>query len=266
MSLQLFEVHEQPWFPQFLRDQFVDGLQMIQEVTNTYHPIAPLLRKQLDERGSDRVVDLCSGAGGPWPSLVRHFKTNGVRPPEVFLTDKYPCTRKLDDWDFPAANRIHFLRYSVDATQVPGHLRGFRTLFSSFHHLNPDEARSLLRDSVKNRQAIGIFEAPARHALTLLSVLLIPVAMWLFVPFRRPFRWSRLLWTYLIPVIPFVLLFDGLISCLRAYSLGELQQMTKGLATSGYEWEIGEQSGGLLPLKITYLFGWPQSVSAESGD
>lgn len=266
MPLRLFEIHEQPWFPQFLRDQFVDGLQMILEVTNTYHPIAQLLRERLEDCGSDRVVDLCSGAGGPWPSLVRQFKMDGATPPEVFLTDKYPCTRKLHDREFPAANRIHFLRYSIDATQVPGNLQGFRTLFSSFHHLNPDEARDLLQDSVNKRQAIGIFEAPARHTLTLLSLLLIPIAAWLFVPFRRPFRWSRLLWTYLIPVIPFVLFFDGLISCLRAYSLGELQEMTRGLASGGYRWEIGEQPGGLLPVRITYLFGWPHSVSAESGD
>lgn len=266
MPLRLFEIHEQAWFPQFLRDQFVDALQMILEVTNTYHPIAELLRKHLDEFGSDRVVDLCSGAGGPWPSLVRHFKTNGDRPPEVFLTDKYPCTRKLHDSEFPAANRIHFLRYSIDATQIPGHLEGFRTLFSSFHHLNPDEARSLLRDSVNKRQAIGIFEAPARHALTLISLLLIPIAAWLFVPFRRPFRLSRFLWTYLIPVIPFVLFFDGLISCLRAYSLGELQEMTSELETAGYRWEIGEQPGGFLPVRITYLFGFPRTVSADSAD
>jgi hypothetical protein len=266
MRFRLFEIHEQPWFPQFLRDQFVDGLQMILEVTNTYHPIAQLLRKRLENCGSKRVLDLCSGAGGPWPSLVRHFKSRGAEPPEVLLTDKYPCTRKLHDWEFPAANRIHFLRYSIDATQIPGHLQGFRTLFSSFHHLNPDEARGLLRDSVNKRQAIGIFEVSARHALTLLSILFLPIAAWLFVPFRRPFRWSRLLWTYLIPVIPFVLCFDGLISCLRAYSIPELQEMTKGLATSGYGWAIGEQAGGLLPLRITYLFGCPQSISAESGD
>jgi hypothetical protein len=266
MPLRLFEIHEQAWFPQFLRDQFVDGLQMIQEATNTYHPIAQMLRKHLDECGCDRVVDLCSGAGGPWPSLVRHFKKNGARPPEVFLTDKYPCTRKLHDWEFPTANGIHFLRYPIDATQVPGHLQGFRTLFSSFHHLSPDEGRSLLRDSVNKRQAIGIFEAPARHALTLLSVLLIPIAAWLLVPFRRPFRWSRLLWTYLIPVVPFVLLFDGLISCLRAYSLGELEDMTSELAASGYRWKIGEQSGGLLPVRITYVVGCPRNVPAEAAD
>jgi hypothetical protein len=210
-TVRLFEIHEQKWFPQFLRDEFVDELQMILEVTNTYQPIAKLLRKRLQQCGADRVLDLCSGAGGPWPSLVRDFEDSGAQPPEVLLTDKYPCTKKPANCESAPASRIHFLADSVDATRVPEHLDGFRTLFSSFHHLKPDEARRLLQDSVSRRQGIGIFEAPARRALTLLSLFFIPIAAWLFVPFRRPFRWSRLLWTYLIPVIPFVLFFDGLI-------------------------------------------------------
>ena len=263
---RLFEIHEQPWFPQFLREQFVDSLQMILEVTNTYQPIASLLRKRLEECGSERVVDLCSGAGGPWPCLVRDFETHGAVAPEILLTDKYPSTTKLQDVESAVANRIHFLSDSIDATRIPKYLRGFRTLFSSFHQLNPVEARGLLQDSVSRRQAIGVFEAPARHTLTLLSLLLIPVATWLFVPFRRPFRWSRLVWTYLIPVIPLVLFLDGVVSCLRAYSLGELREMTKELASSGYRWEIGEQPGGLLPVRITYLFGCPQRIAAESAD
>src|ERR1700723_4162629 len=104
---------------------------MILEVTNTYQPIAQLLGKRLEECGTERVVDLCSGAGGPWPSLVRDFAMQGTRPPEVFLTDKYPSTRKLDDLDSPALKRIHYIKQSVDATQIPKNLHGFRTLFSS---------------------------------------------------------------------------------------------------------------------------------------
>jgi hypothetical protein len=264
--LQLSEIHEQPWFPQFLRDQFVDGLQMILEVTNTYQPIADLLRKRLEECGSERVVDLCSGAGGPWPSLVRDFKMRGGRPPEVLLTDKYPTTAKLLDLESLTASRIHFIGHSIDATKIPGHLRGFRTLFSSLHHLKPEDARRLLQDSVERREGIGIFEATALHFLTFVSVLFVPIGAWLFLPFRRPFRWSRVLWTYVIPVIPFVLFYDGLISCLRSYSLGELQEMTRGLESGGYRWEVGEQYGGLLPVRITYVVGCPQNVSAESAD
>lgn len=266
MPLRPFEIHEQPWFPQFLRDQVVDGLQMILEVADTYEPIAQLLRVRLEECGAKRVLDLCSGAGGPWPSLMRYLESHCARPPEVFLTDKYPITTKLRNLESRVANRIHFLSHSVDATRIPGHLYGFRTLFSSFHHLNPEDARNLLHDSVRRRQAIGIFEAPARHPLTLLSLMFIPIATWLLVPFQRPFRWSRLFWTYLIPIVPLVLLFDGLISCLRAYSPEELKAMTRGLGGNGYRWEIGEEAGGLLPVRITYLIGSPQSVSVEAAD
>jgi len=264
--MRLFEIHDQEWFPQFLRDEFVDGLQMILDVTNTYQPIAKLLRKRLEQCGAERVLDLCSGAGGPWPSLVRDFESSGAKLSEVLLTDKYPPTKMLGIRESASASKIHFHAHSVDATQIPEHLDGFRTLFSSFHHLKPDEARGLLQDCASRGRGIAIFEAPARRAITLLSLLLIPPAAWLFVPFRRPFRWSRLLWTYLIPVIPFVLFFDGLISCLRSYSPAELQEMTKGLATDDYRWEIGEKSGGLLPLRVTYLVGCPGSVFAESGD
>ena len=63
--MRLFEIHDQAWFPQFLRDEFVDGLQMILDVTNTYQPIAKLLRKRLEESGAERVLDLCSVQADP---------------------------------------------------------------------------------------------------------------------------------------------------------------------------------------------------------
>ena len=118
-AVRLFEIHEQKWFPQFLRDEFVDGLQMILDVTNAYRPIARLLRKRLEQCGAERVLDLCSGAGGPWPSLVRDFESCGAKPPEVLLTDKYPCAERLDNRASASASGIHFLAHSVDATQIP---------------------------------------------------------------------------------------------------------------------------------------------------
>ena len=254
--MRLFEIHEQKWFPQFLRDEFVDGLQMILDVTNTYRPIANLLRQRLEQCGADRVLDLCSGAGGPWPSLVRDFESCGAKPPEVLLTDKYPCTARLDNRASASASRIHFLAHSVDATQIPEHLDGFRTLFSSFHHLKPDEARGLLRDSVSRGRGIAIFEAPARRAFTLLSLLFIPLAAWLFVPFRRPFRWSRLLLTYLVPLIPLVVLWDGLVSCFRTRTPEELLALSKSFPQ--YEWTAGYAKGGWLP--PVYLIGRPERL------
>jgi hypothetical protein len=241
LPMRLIEIHDRLWFPEFLRREVMDGLQMVQEATSVYLPVAPRLREALERAGAHQVLDLFSGAGGPWPSLIRVFEKEGAAPPQVYLTDKYPDTAKRAAAE-PPADHIHFVSEPVDATQIPEDLPGFRTIFSSFHHFNSGEARRFLQDSAGKRRGVGIFEVASRHAITLISILFMPIVVWLFAPLRRPFRWSRLLWTYMIPIVPFVLLFDGLSSCLRTYSLADLRNLTDGLATEDYKWEIGEEN------------------------
>ena len=55
--------------------------------------------------------------------------------------------------------------------------------------------------------------------------------------------------------MPFVLFYDGIVSCLRAYSHRELEELIAPLKAPGYEWEIGEERSGFLP--VTYLLGYP---------
>ena len=133
---------------------------------------------------------------------------------------------------------------------------GFRTMFSAFHHLRPDQARAALADAVAHKEGIAIFEPSERNILLLLPVLGTPIRALLLVPFFRPFRWSNLLWTYLIPVFPFVILFDVVVSFLRIYSRAELTALTAGL--DGYDWTTGTVRGGRFPLPILYLIGEPR--------
>ena len=79
----------------------------------------------------------------------------------------------------------------------------------------------------------------------------------LVTPLIRPFRWSRLLWTYLIPLVPMITLFDGLVSCLRTYSVQELHDLTARLGTNDYLWDIGTVKSKTAPIPITYLIGVP---------
>src|SRR5262249_34175490 len=98
-----------------------------------------------------------------------------------------------------------------------------------------------------------------------LAVTMVPIGYWLLVPLMRPFRWSRLLWAYVLPVIPFVLWFDGVMSCLRAYSPAEMKELTVGLAGESYHWEAGEKhGGGTIPKTITYLIGWPAARASSA--
>ena len=123
----------------------------------------------------------------------------------------------------------------VDAVKVPAEMTGLRTMFQAFHHLRLDQARAALADAAAKGQGVAIFDG-SRLAWWLWPLLLItPLRVLLATPFIRPFRWSRLFWTYIVPALPLVLTFDVVVSLLRLYSVEELRGLTAGL--EHYHWE-----------------------------
>lgn len=253
--MHLLEIEDQPRCPAVLRDAATDFLQFMIVKTDTYGPAIPHLRAALERAGTRQVVDLCSGGGGPWPGLLPQLDTPAA-PVEVRLTDRYPNHEAFEQARERTGDRLAFHPEPVDATALPSGLTGFRTLFTAFHHFPPEAARAILADAVRAGQGIGVFEATQRSAPSLLATAFSPLLVLLVTPFIRPFRWSRLLWTYLIPLVPLLVLFDGLVSCLRTYTPRELRAMADSLDARGYAWEIGEAKGRG-PVPVTYLLGIP---------
>jgi hypothetical protein len=254
--IQFIELHEQSWFPAFLRNDITDTIQCALNLSKAYAPIFPLLQRALTSAGNPPIVDLCSGAGGPWLDLARRLKGE-MGEIRVSLTDKYPNHAAFKNAQACSEIAISFYQDSVDARNVPRELNGFRTIFTSFHHFPPDEARAIVQDTVNAGQGIGIFEITRRTASAILLIVFWSIAPFVLAPFVRPFRLSRLLCIYLVPAIPFVLLFDGVVSCLRTYQPGELRELVGQLSGSAYQWEAGESRDSGLRLPITYLIGYP---------
>ncbi len=256
--LHLFEIEDQPWCPRFLRDAGTEYLEFMETRTGGYRPIVARLAGALAATGRREVVDLCSGGGGPWLDLLPVVSRELGAPLRVHLTDRYPNPRAFDRAERESKGAIRFEREPVDALDVPKQLDGFRTLFSSFHHFRPEQARALLADAVRRRSGIAVFEATERSLVSFVSILFAPLLALLVTPFIRPFRWSRLLFTYPIPLIPLLILFDGVVSCLRSYSPRELRALTGGLEGRDYRFEIGVEKAPLVPVGVTYLIGIPQ--------
>jgi hypothetical protein len=254
-----FELHDHRLFPGFLRDLMTDALEAIWNYTHSYRVIVPRLQAAMEEAGTLRIVDLCSGGGGPWVRLQQEFAKDGGSPVAVSLTDKYP---NKEAFERAQAAGMAFCSVSLDAMQIPADMKGFRTLFNSFHHFGPAEARAILADAAAQRQGVAVFEAPNCCAFTLLATAFVPFICWYLTPRIRPFRWSRIVWTYLLPAVPLTLLVDGILSCLRSYSLDDLRELTEGLGDEEYRWEVGEEQGGRVG--ITYLIGRPCACSGAA--
>lgn len=252
------EIHEQAWCPGAVRDGVTDFLQFSANLGDYFALSVPLLRRGLARSRTRLIVDLCSGAGGPWPRLYERVAAGEDEKLTVLLTDRQPNARSMQLATEESEGGLRYLPEPVDARLVPPQLAGFRTLFHSFHHFRPREARAILQDAVNQGQGIAIFETTERRSRAYLTMLFGPFYAMVTALWMRPFRWSRAFWTFVVPLIPIAITFDGIVSCLRSYSPFELELLIAEVDARGYEWEIGHlpiPSTSLL--RLTYLMGLP---------
>ena len=257
---RLPEMHDSKRCPAVWRDLLTDFMSYFAHAHNPYGVAAGRVWDAMRHADTHSIVDLCSGAGEPAVLMQENLAKAGF-PIRVTLTDKYPNQVAFHKWKAMKPEAVDYVETPVDATSVPSSLKGFRTLFTAFHHFDPPIARRILADAVEKRQGIGIFEyTEMKLWMWAPGILFAPLYIWTVSLWMRPFRWSRLLWTYLIPVVPLIVLWDGFVSCLRTYSPQQLEELTRDLDVPDYAWEAGRmRSFGFC--RITYLIGRPDRAA-----
>ena len=246
-----FELMDQPWWPSPLRRAATDYLAFVISKAGAFTPLSARLGALVDGAAEPRIVDLCAGSGGPYPALLDAVDAaRAGRATELVLTDLHPSARSAAAAD----PRVRSEPRAVDARQVPRELRGVRTLFDGLHHFAPADARAVLADAATARQPILVAEASERSPAAIIGSLFIPLFVLLVMPFVRPRSAAALLLTYLVPLLPLCIFWDGLVSCLRTYRVDELRALVDGL-DDGYRWEAGSvRKAGR---NVTYLVGTP---------
>ncbi|MCK9874639.1 hypothetical protein MXD59_02375 [Frankia sp. Ag45/Mut15] len=259
----LFEFEDLGWFPGFLRDAVTDWLRDTLVVgRKVYAPVVPMLIELLDSQGTNQIVDLCSGGSGPWahlkPDIDQARAAVGDLPVTVTLTDLYPNVAAFEAAAKKIGDGLQYRTESIDARSVPTDLTGIRTMFTSFHHLRPDAARVVLADAFSARRAVGVFEFTERRwAPIAQTVVLAPVLVLANAARHRPAQWRRLLLTYVLPVVPVAVTWDGIVSNLRTRTAVEMLALTADLAADDYVWRTGQTAGSRSGPPVTYLLGTP---------
>ena len=255
--MRLFEFNDQPWLPNVLREGEVVYLA-------TAYKLAPLARTwakrmiaALEPHGRLDILDLCSGAGGPIEQVLHELRSHGAEV-SITLSDLYPSVNSSPD---PS---VTWHTAPVDARCVPSQLTGVRTMFTAFHHFEPEDARAILADAFRRRIPICVFEGGSGTFAGVVSMLLVPLNVLAVMPFARPFRWKYLLFTYLIPVLPLMVFWDGVVSMLRIYSPEQMQELVRDFQAPDYVWEIGRSRVPRLPGGLPYLIGRPLTVPREA--
>lgn len=257
--MQLFEFEDQPWFPDGLRVLMTRFLVTMHRLMGTRDRIVELLERALARSEAPRVFDLCSGHGGPMAAVLPALRARpGLGELDLTLSDLYPNAAAAEAFNSDGDPATRYLTTPVDAT-APGEIGpAVRTMICSLHHMPPDVVRRILTDAAEARQPFLAFEISDNSFPKWLWWAALPpnVLMVLAVtPFIRPMTWQQLVFTYLVPVLPFLIAWDGTVSNARTYTREDLAEVLRDVPTEGYTWETGVLGKG--PAKPSYILGLP---------
>jgi len=257
MKFRGFEFEDQPWFPVIIRDSMTDYLRFLFRVFKLYKSVLPVLKDALTNTKTNQILDLCSGSGGPVEMIYVNLRNTFDKDIKIVVSDMYPSELTYQFLSEKTQGGISGIKTSVDAANVHTDIKGFRTIFSGFHHFEKTKAKDVIKNAVEAGAGIAIFDGGNKSLGMILIIIIVhPVMLLLCTPFFMPFRLSRYIFTYLIPIIPFCTIWDGIISIIRLYSPDELLQIARNATNGNFIWTSGKVKNKF-GMSIAYLVGYP---------
>ena len=254
--IHLFEFEDQHWLPSWLRECITRMIIPMHKLLGTSDIITEILAPALKKSGQSKILDLCSGSGGPMLEILDKLETDyDLKHIELTFSDLYPNEQMVNA---DLGNNINYVSEPIDATKIPKNIDGFRTIICGFHHMKPNIAKEILSSAHKDKAPILIFEISDNSVPILLAFIALPVNFlmgFIVSLFVKPLTWQQIVFTYLIPIIPITFAWDGAISNIRTYTFSDMDELLEGLHSDDYVWkkEMVKRK-----TKHLYLLGMPR--------
>lgn len=227
---QVPQITNTNWFPAFLTRCVHEFMTWFVHTIKAAKPFMPVVEEGLHHADSIIIIEQKGGAG---------FET--LAP---FLDEKLKKTY-------------------VTAKDFDAKEEGLYLSVNSFHQYDSKKARSILAKVVNKRQPIVVVEGNNDSLWQVFGMtVLVPLTVLLTAPFVKPFRLERLLFTYLLPILPLVTFIDGFLALFKLYAPKDLDELTASIDQKDYTWRSGKMDNGRGG-KIIYLLGYPEADSKD---
>lgn len=225
----LFEFMDHPRTPKFLRETLLNVL----DYCNTdfrpyYREIAEDIAQIANERGLTTLVELGAGLA-PLTRQLACLQGSGFT---LIPCDLYPET---DAWaelekDFPDSVQPVYEPVDLMVHRDWGE-RSAVILCATLHHIPPGLRRETLLALHESADCVLIFEPVRKTPFSMFLVLfaLIPALLTPVFHISRPGNLRRFLFCWLVPIVPLMFVWDGLVSCLRQWSHKEWTNFSDSL-------------------------------------
>lgn len=250
--IHIFEFLDLEWFPDMFRHFMTRYLMQLHKIVGTSRSLVPILEEMISKTNKYTIYDLCSGSGGPIIDTVLQLrKTIDVH---LILSDKYPPIEFNNEENIA----VTYQKESRDILEMPFLEDGIYTLIASFHHFDSNKAHKILEKITQKQHPICIFElSDNSFPIWLWWIPIIPnlISTFLLTLLIRPINWKQFLFTYLIPILPFCIAWDGAVSNARTYTKSDWDILTRSL--NNYDWEVRKVENKT-PFKMLVVLGYPK--------
>lgn len=244
MTLLTFEFNDSPKCPNFIRESILEVLGKSIRDAGVYDALAPHFSRFCEDAGACEILEFGAGSGESTAVFLDAILADTGKPPHIYISDLYPMVEVMAQTCGRYPNQLTPIKESVDLCNPPTEpLHDMRMVLSAFHHFDNDMARDFLRDSQEKGVAVFIAE-PFINSLKAFFPLFLYgftslVRNGIFSPKKRLLKF---VFTFLIPLIPMCLLWDGLISMIRMYDEDEFQKIVDSMPQleQSYEWQYLE--------------------------
>ncbi len=218
-AFYLFEFCDQTWIPSGARECLYEIMDACNSGLRSFNREVAIAAIQIaNENQLNKVVELGAGRAPITHELVKHAATQGMRLVACDLVPNVTEYRKLEA-KYP--DRVFPIYSPVDLTQMQESLNDAVLILAGVMHHIPFEARPAVIDSLtRTNSKIAIFEPLLRTwpsifmaMLSIFPAVLLPITF-----FQRQGKLRRFLWCWLIPIVPFMFVWDGVTSCLRQWN------------------------------------------------
>ena len=227
------ELEDQAWFPDVFRRYQVEYIGSIVTWFKFYSPLVADIQKLTDENKTIVIQDLCSGSGIPAIYMHRQLKGNY----QTILSDKFPVS------SFTNSNEISYLKEEVDVLLLEPQPSVCYTMYNGFHHFSNTEQQLLVKKMIAKKNPFFIAEILTPGFFTMMKIILTTTLIQLLTaPFVKPFSFTRLFFTYIIPVNLFTVLYDGIISVIRSKTAKQYADLLGSLSANEFKISIHQHS------------------------
>lgn len=253
--LQLFEFCDQSWLNGIWREAYLDGLNATFKLFRIHQNLYKPYGKWMISANKREVLEVCSGGAGPIDTILTNFRNENGLQPIITLSDLNPDYIAFQKLQSKHPHHIKFIQKPVDATETEALAPELISLCSSFHHLTPTLANKVLCNAYKNSNGIFIREVLSRNLVNAFSSLFNLIPLMLAPFFAGRISFFKILITTIIPIIPLMIIFDGVVSVFRTYTTEEIFQLMPNEMKKNWKWVEG--SNNVLGIfKAPYLYGF----------